>query len=524
MARRGAYDLPLTGRKPGFIRIIRSSGFLIALLTTALLASATLSAQWQEVQFDDSDMALDLNEALSFQKYPTYEHYVEMMQRFASKHPGICRLDTFGTSVEGRLLLALEISDHPDRDEAEAGFFYTSTMHGDELVGFVLLLRLANFLLEEYGSDSEVTRLVENLSIRINPLANPDGSYMADWGTSLLNASRYTAEGIDLNRNFPAPGLGEADDTTGRALENRHMMNFLREQRFTLSANIHSGAEVVNYPWDHSFKLHADDAWYRFISREYADEAMAVDQDYMFGWPDQGITNGAEWYIVADGRQDYVNYYLEGREVTLELSNEKLLSSEYLEEFWNKNKRSLINYMSQCLYGIRGLVTDAGSGKPVRALIRIPGHDSTYSVVHSTAEHGDFYRLIKEGVYDLVVSAPGYLSDTIRGVEVVDYQATPLHIVLTADPKLGVAGGPELPELRIYPNPAANILFLDLPPISSAHLMLTITNITGQIIENIKVPNPESPLSINIEHLKTGIYIFTISSEESSHTLRFLKE
>ena len=61
-----------------------------------------------------------------------------------------------------------------------------------------------------------MNRLVDKLSIWINPLANPDGSYRADWGTSLLNATRYTAEGIDLNRDFPAPGLGEADDTTGR--------------------------------------------------------------------------------------------------------------------------------------------------------------------------------------------------------------------------------------------------------------------------------------------------------------------
>ena len=96
------------------------------------------------------------------------------------------------------------------------------------------------------------------------------------------------------------------------------MMEFLKEQRFTLSANIHSGTEVVNYPWDHTFDLHADDDWYRFISHEYADEAMAVDPDYMFGWPDGGITNGAEWYIANGTRQDYVNYYLGGREVTLD--------------------------------------------------------------------------------------------------------------------------------------------------------------------------------------------------------------
>jgi len=431
-----------------------------AVLMTALLLGSPIYAQWQELEFDDSDMALDLTEALTFQKYPTYDQYVEIMRKFASDYSHICRLDTFGTSVEGRLLLALKISDHPGEEEAEAGFFYTSSMHGNEVVGMVLLLRLANQLLEGYGSDTEITRLVEGLEIRINPVANPDGSYSADNGESLTHAIRNNVDGTDLNRNFPAPAIGEPDDTTGRALENRFMMTYLQQHRFTMSANIHSGAEVVNYPWDHTLELHADDAWYRLISHEYADEAMAVDPDYMFGWPDNGITNGATWYPVQTGRQDYVNWYLEGREVTLELSNEKLLSSDYLDQFWNKNKRSLLNYMSQCMYGIRGMVTDEESGEAVRALIHVLDHDSTYSEVHSSADHGDFYRLIKEGIYDLKASAPGYISDTLLDIVVTDYQATVVQIALVKDPKTGIEPSGGEFELRLYPNPAHERIYI----------------------------------------------------------------
>jgi hypothetical protein len=379
-----------------------------------------------------------------------------------------------------------------------------------------------------------VNRLVDKLSIWINPLANPDGSYAADWGTSLLNASRYTVEGIDLNRNFPAPGLGEADDTTGRALENRHMMSFLRKHRFTLSANIHSGAEVVNYPWDHTPELHADDDWYRFISREYADEAMAVDPGYMFGWPDDGITNGAEWYIVKDGRQDYVNYYLEGREVTLELSNEKLLGSEYLEAFWNKNKRSLINYMSQCLYGIRGVVTDADNKEPLCARIHIPGHDSTYSVVHSTTTHGDFYRLIKEGNYDLVASAPGYLNDTIRGVEVIDYQATQVQISLMADPKLGLGKDREQAKLSIYPNPAKeHILIGWQDPATgrrtsgdpgSGPMEIRIWSLDGILHIHRQLKHAEFPFSLSLEDLPSGYFMLQISLPDGTRSRGFVKQ
>ena len=49
------------------------------------------------------------------------------------------------------------------------------------------------------------------------------------------------------------------------------MMKFMREHKFALSANFHSGAEVVNYPWDRWWWLHADNDWFYNISRKYAD-------------------------------------------------------------------------------------------------------------------------------------------------------------------------------------------------------------------------------------------------------------
>ena len=207
------------------------------------------------------------------------------------------------------------------------------------------------------------------------PLANPDGTYYPDDDLSVAYSRRETADGKDMNRDFPDPAAGDAvNDTAGRARETKAMMAFLQEHRFSLSASIHSGAEVVNYPWDHTYALHADDGWFRFISREYADEARALDPSYMSLFED-GITNGARWYRIKGGRQDYVTWYLEGREVTLELANEYQIESELLDEYWMKNERSFLNYMAQCLYGIRGMVSDAESGDPLEARIEIPGHD-----------------------------------------------------------------------------------------------------------------------------------------------------
>lgn len=503
-------------------RQIRTSSLkLLILLLLGQFARTPVDAQWtKSVRFDDSDMALDLAEARTFRKYPTYNQYLEMMHRFASAYPEICRLDTFGTSREGRLLLALKISDKVNVDEPEAAFLYTSTMHGDEVLGYVLLLRLADTLLSGYGVDSEITTLVDNLQIWINPLANPDGSFSNDNNQSLKNAIRKTIDGIDLNRNFPDPKAGEPDDTTGRALENQHMMSFLKAHRFSLSANLHGGEEVVNYPWDHTPALHADDDWYRFISREYADEAMAVDPDYMFGWPDDGITNGYQWYPIVGGRQDYVNYYLEGREVTLELSLVKLLPSEELEHHWSINQRSLLNYMSQCLYGIRGTVSDLESGDPVRARIFVEDYDSVYSVVHSSAVHGDFYRLIKEGVYDLVASAPGYFNDTIRSVTVTDYQATLLDIQLES---YGVSIPlRETPGFRIYPNPAIHTFIVEPENIPHGELELSVHTIDGRMVYHNTLPFYGSGIEFSTALMEPGIYLVRCTSGTLSEVHRLM--
>ena len=497
------------------------AGRFLLITALCLLARAPMEAQWlKSVQFDNSDMAQDLAEALTFQKYPTYDQYLQMMQGFAAAYPQICLLDTLGYSVEGRLLLALKISDQVEEDEAEADFLYTSTMHGNEIVGFVLLLRLADTLLKGYGLDNEITNLVDNLQIWINPLSNPDGSYSGNDGTSLEWSERQNINGTDLNRDFPSPYYGEPDDTTGREPETRHMMVFMREHEFTLSANIHSGVEVVNYPWDSWIYQHLDSTWYRFVSHEYADEAMAVDPDYMWGWPEGGITNGYDWYQALGTRQDYIVYYLGGHEVTLELSEEFLVPSSELENHWNINQRSLLNYMSQCLYGIRGTVTDAETGDPIRAQLKVQDRDSAFSVIHSSAGHGDFYRLIDEGFYDLVFSAPGYFNDTVYDVEVTNYQATLLNIQMVANGMQVTP--PEAPAFRLYPNPAVYQVMVEPLNMADGEVELSVVAIDGRRRIHRILDYHGSGFAISTAQLEPGIYLVRCTQGTRSEVQRLM--
>ena len=70
---------------------------------------------------------------------------------------------------------------------------------------------------------------------------------------------------------------------------------------------------------------------------------------------DDGITNGGAWYIINGGRQDYTNYYRWGREVTIEISDTKLIPAAQLPAHWNYNRKSFIKYMEAVLKGVNGI-------------------------------------------------------------------------------------------------------------------------------------------------------------------------
>jgi hypothetical protein len=463
------------------------------------------------VELDQSDMAADLVEALTFTKYPTYQQYDSMMHYFADTYPAICMIDTFGKSTEGRLLLAVKISDNVQSEEDEPAFLYTSTMHGDELIGYSLTLHLIDFILSSYGSNVEINRIVDELEIWINPLSNPDYTYHGSDST-VANSTRpyYSGDYLNLNRGFPDPSVDDANDTAGIYLENQFMMLFMMDKEFNMSANIHSGAEVVNYPWDYTNARHPDDDWYIFISREYADEAHAVSTFYMNGFTD-GITNGYDWYDIYGGRQDYTNYYLHDREVTLELSNTKKVPSESLETYWDYNQWSLINMISQAMYGIHGNVKSGNTDENIRARIWVRDHDDEQSWVESDSISGNFYRYLKEGTYDLIVSAEGYISDTITEVEVIDYYKTERTIKLDS---IGTGINEEFfsEQLKIYPNPARDIVTIEFKNVVSQPKLVEAYNTVGGLMYSEEWPKGEEVFRINLEGFSSGYYVVRVSS------------
>jgi len=363
--------------------------------------------------------------------YHSYATLTSELSTYASTYASICKLESLGQSTLGREIWALKITDKPNKQEAEPEFKYVSTMHGDELVGTEMCLYFIDELLTNYGTDNRITTLVDTTEIWIVPLMNPDG---------LEADSRFNDDGIDLNRNFPTwpeqfSGTiydGAPLNAAGRALETQRVMEWSANNSFVLSANFHGGARIVNYPYDDNDlgsgvdSPTAEDALFRDLALRYATPNTPMSTNSV-PTTSNGIINGALWYEITGGMQDWNYRYLSCNDVTIELSENKSPNESNLPGLWDNNRESMLAYAEAVHIGIRGIVKDKTTKDPIYARILVDGNPQP---VFTDPDKGDYYRLLLPGTYTIKVSAPGYKQKKVKNVIVTNNGAVQVNVKL----------------------------------------------------------------------------------------------
>ncbi|RVE59464.1 hypothetical protein OJAV_G00188870 [Oryzias javanicus] len=390
-------------------------------------------------------------------KHHRYEEMVRALFAVQNQCPHITRIYSIGQSVEGRHLYVLEFSDNPGVHEAlEPEFKYVGNMHGNEVLGRELLIKLSRFLCEEYQARNQrITRLIHDTRIHILPSMNPDGYEVAARQGPEFNGylvGRGNAREVDLNRNFPDLNalMYYYEKNKGR---NHHLplpdnweqqvepetlavIKWMQSYNFVLSANLHGGAVVANYPFDKSRYPRIrgrttnadtpDDKLFRKLARTYSYAHSWMHKGWNCGdFFDEGITNGASWYSLSKGMQDFNYLYSNCFEITLELSCNKFPPESTLPREWLANREALVSYIEQVHHGIKGMVYDENNNPIRKAEISVAGinHDVTSGV------DGDYFRLLLPGTYTVTASAPGYLPSTST-VTVGPAEAIQLHFYL----------------------------------------------------------------------------------------------
>ena len=239
---------------------------------------------------------------------------------------------------------------------------------------------------------------------------------------------------------------------------------------------------------------------------------------------DNGVTRGTDWYSITGGRQDFITWNLEGREVTIELDFNKETPATQLELLWQYNWRSLMGYFENALYGVHGLVKDAHTGGPVTTKVFISGHDVDSSQVFSDTLSGRFVRLLSPGTWNITFSAKGYRDTTINNILVVAGQRTDLVVELKSVTSSIDTSNTEIPLL--YPNPAISFLIAKLPEKLNGEINIKIISQSGvKVADYIKDFLSGFPIEIDLRGLAGGGYtiIFTNIHSGVLFKCRFIK-
>ncbi|XP_047983263.1 carboxypeptidase SOL1-like isoform X1 [Salvia hispanica] len=393
----------------------------------------------------------------------------EAMQEFNSRCPNISRVYSIGKSVFGVPLLAMEISDTPGTIDAEPSFKFVGNVHGNEPVGRELLLLLANWLCDNYLKDSLATTIVDDVHLHILPSMNPDGYALR---------RRGNANNIDLNRDFPDQFFHMNDDMDLRQPETKAMLKWMKDIHFTASATLHGGALVANYPWDGTEDKRRDyfgcpdDKTFRFLASLYSRSHYKMSRSKEFPG---GITNGAFWYPLYGGMQDW-NYIHSGCfELTLEISDEKWPDASELPKIWDHNRMSMLKIVGSIIKtGIHGQVFSS-DGKPLPASIAIQGINYT---IAAGKKFGEYYRLLAPGEkYEVIASMPGYRSK--RACVILGEAAQTVDFVLDSESSSIYKDGPVLEDSGCYPESKTGLQAADLLPATQLEFCLLLFVMAG---------------------------------------------
>ncbi len=380
--------------------------------------------------------------------YHDYAEMVTELNQAAFDHPGIFSLFSLGLSHEGRTVWAGKISDNVGTDEAEPEILFTHHQHAREHLTVEMALYTLKMLTDEYGTDPQITSLVDGREIWLVFDVNPDGgeydiatgSY-ASWRKNRQPNAGSSAVGTDLNRNWDykwgccggSSGTASSDTYRGAsafsAPETAVIRDFVNSrviggtQQITAHLDIHTYGELVLWPYGYTFTdVPADmtqDDHDTFVT---LGQAMAATNGYT---PQQG----SDLYITDGGIKDYL--YGAHRIFSLSFEMYPVTSAqggfyppdEVIPAETARNRAAVLYLIDQadCPYAVIGKQAEYCQGPPAApaALSATPGNGQI-SLAWTAASGATAYRVHRGtasgGPYTTVASNVNVTSFTDTGL------------------------------------------------------------------------------------------------------------
>ncbi|XP_071950984.1 carboxypeptidase B-like [Antedon mediterranea] len=211
--------------------------------------------------------------------YHTYDEIQDWVKTFSQDNSNIVESFLLTTSYEKRPINGLKISgDLPST--GKPAIYFQGGIHSREWISPATVMYFTNKFVEDYGRDSEVTRMLDEIDWYIVPSLNADG-YVYTWEYDRLwrkTRQRFKGNlcvGTDPNRNYDYKWGGEGASNNSCSLtyagphafsepEIKGSTGFLLEkaktQPFKVFIDWHSYSQLMLAPWSWTDKELPPDA------------------------------------------------------------------------------------------------------------------------------------------------------------------------------------------------------------------------------------------------------------------------
>ena len=307
-----------TVRSLGLDDLIPGEGYVDAILSAGDLERLQSTGLKYTITIDDMTAFYRsrLDPSRDMGGYRTLNELGLVLDSISNAHPDIVTSKwSIGNSIEGRPIWVIKISDNPGVDEDEPEVYYYACHHAREVITPEVLIYFMRYLTNNYGTDPQVTYLVDNRELFFSLCLNPDGYYYNEetdlGGGGMWRKNRRISGlgnyGVDINRNYgyqwgfddngssPSPS---SDTYRGASPfsepEIQAQRDFINSRHFKVIANYHSYSGLFLYPWGYDEVLCPDND----IFKQMGDTVHAMT----------GFTAGPPWltlYPVNGGSFDW---------------------------------------------------------------------------------------------------------------------------------------------------------------------------------------------------------------------------
>ena len=230
-------------------------------------------------------------------RFHNYRETEEMLMDLEDRYPDIADVFSIGRTVEGRDIFMIKISDNVRIDEEEPNVFVVGCHHAREWISVEVPLLFARYVLEHYGDNPEVQRVINGSQLYILPILNPDGLefsiHVYRWWRKNRSYNGNYSWGTDLNRNY---GYQWGYDDSGSSPDPysniyRGASPFSEQETGALrqfylahppagTLSYHNYSQSIGYPWGYTYNPAPDEAEMDAIAREMSRRIFRVNGRY----------------------------------------------------------------------------------------------------------------------------------------------------------------------------------------------------------------------------------------------------